>query len=268
MLMNIFSDSLRKHSKQQEINLTDLRIASPCPTEWSKMAGDNRVRHCSECNLNVYNLSAMTEREVQRLLTANSGQRLCARFYRRADGTVLTQDCPWSIRAMARKVSRLATALLTAALSVNLALAKNKAKPVTCECAQTQQKDSGLKLTVTDQQGALIPNAEITLENKRGKEKVTGSTGPSGEWGLAKVLPGRYNIKVQSPGFRTFTSVVNVHDGMLLGLKLKLPIVEVSTTVTADAALIGTMGGITSIVKNPDALPIAPSGGQHSLMRP
>ncbi len=94
--MGFFSGFLRHASKPIEINLTDIRIASPCPAEWSKMTGDDRVRHCAECHLNVYNLSAMTEREVKNLLAANQGQRLCTRFYRRADGTVLTQDCPWS----------------------------------------------------------------------------------------------------------------------------------------------------------------------------
>ena len=164
--MGFFSGFLRHSSKPIEINLTDIRIASPCPAEWSKMTGDDRVRHCAECHLNVYNLSAMTEREVKNLLAANQGQRLCTRFYRRADGTVLTQDCPWGLRATARKISRLATAVLTAVLSINFAAAKSKPKEASCDCQQTQQKDSGLKLTVMDQHGALIPNAEITLAEK------------------------------------------------------------------------------------------------------
>ena len=81
----------------QKINIQNIRVASPCPADWNTMAGDDRIRHCSECNLNVYNLSAMTEREVQRLI-ANSQGRVCGRFYRRADGTILTQDCPRGLR--------------------------------------------------------------------------------------------------------------------------------------------------------------------------
>jgi len=38
------------------------------------MAGDERIRRCSECNLNVYNLSAMTEHEVQRLVADSQGR--------------------------------------------------------------------------------------------------------------------------------------------------------------------------------------------------
>ena len=57
------------------------------------MDGDERVRFCRECNRNVYNLSAMTEREAQRVVAEREG-RLCVRFYQRRDGTVLTSDCP------------------------------------------------------------------------------------------------------------------------------------------------------------------------------
>ena len=32
-----------------------LCIALPCLTSWERMEGDERVRHCAVCNLNVYN---------------------------------------------------------------------------------------------------------------------------------------------------------------------------------------------------------------------
>jgi hypothetical protein len=70
-----------------------LRIASPCKAAWKNMDGDDRVRFCRECNRNVYNLTAMTEREARRVVTEREG-RLCVRFHRRQDGTVLTSDCP------------------------------------------------------------------------------------------------------------------------------------------------------------------------------
>src|SRR5690348_2944505 len=170
--MQIFPEILRKSSKPQEVSLNDIRIASPCPADWEKMVGDERVRHCSECNLNVYNLSAMTERQVQALITDNRGKRLCTRFYRRADGTVLTQDCPWSFRAMRRKASRLGAAILTALMSVTVAMGKSKPRPATCECSQSQQKDSGIKITVVDQHGLVIPKAEISLTEKSTQKTI------------------------------------------------------------------------------------------------
>ena len=69
-----------------------LTIASPCPASWDEMKGDERVRFCDECELNVYNLSDMSEEEALKLVEEREG-RLCVRFYQRKDGTVLTQDC-------------------------------------------------------------------------------------------------------------------------------------------------------------------------------
>lgn len=81
-------------------------VASPCPADWEGMTGDERVRHCSQCDLNVYNLSDMTEDEALRLVNENEG-RLCIRFFRRMDGTMITRDCPVGLVAVRRKIARL-----------------------------------------------------------------------------------------------------------------------------------------------------------------
>lgn len=73
--------------------LSDLRVAYPCEANWDEMAGNERVRHCSSCRLHVYNLSNLTRQQAQVLIEGAEG-RLCVRFYRRADGRVMTQDCP------------------------------------------------------------------------------------------------------------------------------------------------------------------------------
>src|SRR5262245_60732411 len=77
-------------------------IAAPCSAKWDDMAGDDRSRFCSHCQLNVYNLSAMTEEEGERLIIEKEG-KLCARIYRRADGTVITRDCPVGLAAIRRR---------------------------------------------------------------------------------------------------------------------------------------------------------------------
>jgi hypothetical protein len=233
------------------------------------MVGDERMRHCAECNLNVYNLSAMTEQQIQELIAGSRGKRLCARFYRRTDGTVLTQDCPWSLRALKRKVSRLAAAVLTAIMGVTVAMARNKPRPATCECSQSQQKDSGIKLIAVDQHGAVIPKAQITLEGKSIKEPIAGVTGPSGEWSQTKLTAGRYKVTVKAQGFSTFNNVVEVRDGTLLALKVKLPVAAVNTTIEVKAepvVIMGTTVGVLTEVHN--SIPSVPSsGGGLSPMR-
>lgn len=99
--------------------LDNIKIASPCSQDWDAMTGVGRKRYCGECKLNVYNLSGMTRREAESLLM-NSEGRLCVRFYRRQDGTILTKDCPVGWQAVKQRLSRVATAfvsLVFAALS-------------------------------------------------------------------------------------------------------------------------------------------------------
>jgi hypothetical protein len=96
--------------------LSRVRVAAPCQSDWNEMRGDERVRFCHLCSLNVYNLSAMTRREAERLVTGAEG-RLCIRFYRRADGTILTQSCPVGLRALKRRVTRVGSATFAAIIS-------------------------------------------------------------------------------------------------------------------------------------------------------
>jgi len=86
-----------------------LRIATPCSASWERMAGDERVRHCTLCSLNVYNFAEMTRDEIRDLLVRTEG-RVCARLYRSADGTVLTRDCPRGLSELRRRASRIAAA--------------------------------------------------------------------------------------------------------------------------------------------------------------
>jgi hypothetical protein len=104
--------------------LNDLRIASPCPASWHAMRGDDRVRFCDSCSKSVYNLSDLTAAEATALIRESEG-RLCVRLYRRADGTVLTADCPVGLRhALRRRLLRLATVgvVIFATLRSGLAL--------------------------------------------------------------------------------------------------------------------------------------------------
>ena len=97
--------------------LDRVRIAAPCEADWDEMRGDERVRFCHRCSLNVYNLSEMTSREAERLVMRAEGARLCVRFYCRKDGTMLTRSCPVGLRAIKRRASRIASATFAAIVS-------------------------------------------------------------------------------------------------------------------------------------------------------
>jgi len=98
--------------------LDKIEIASPCSASWAEMRGDERQRHCALCDKNVYNLSGMTRREITELIERTEGV-FCGRLYRRADGTVLTADCPVGLLAKTRRAAR-KMALAALALVVTL----------------------------------------------------------------------------------------------------------------------------------------------------
>jgi hypothetical protein len=72
--------------------LQRIYVASPCNVPWESMSGDDRVRHCASCDKDVFDLSALTRDEAEALLIEKKG-KLCAQYYRRDDGTILTADC-------------------------------------------------------------------------------------------------------------------------------------------------------------------------------
>src|SRR5215203_2536164 len=104
--------------------LEHVKVAAPCPADWGRMVGDERVRYCNKCSLHVYNLSGMTRREAEALVTSAEG-RLCVRFYRRPDGTILTRNCPVGLSALKRRAAHAATATLTAVLGFFAGLGLN-----------------------------------------------------------------------------------------------------------------------------------------------
>lgn len=79
--------------------LDEVQVAAPCHVAWDNMIGTQRIRYCHQCRRNVYNLSAMGREEAETLVQRHEG-RLCIRFFRRADGTMLTQDCPVGRRGL------------------------------------------------------------------------------------------------------------------------------------------------------------------------
>jgi len=113
------------------ISLELIEIATPCPASWDQMRGDDRVRFCDQCKLNVYDISAMSRHEATQLISQHQG-RLCVQMYRRADGTVITDDCGPIRRAARRSLQfagAAASAVLCAALSPVFLMSSDRPTP-------------------------------------------------------------------------------------------------------------------------------------------
>jgi len=92
----------------------DFRISSPCPKSWDDLVGDNRLRYCSQCKLNVYNFAEMGREEVERIVRRSEG-RICGTLFVRGDRTATLRDCPSArARTLTRRALKVAGFLLLA----------------------------------------------------------------------------------------------------------------------------------------------------------
>lgn len=225
--------------------LDRIKIAAPCPITWEQMKGDERVRFCHHCQLNVYNLSSLTKTEAEALLASSEG-RSCARLYRRRDGTVLTSDCPVGVRALRRRVARTAAAvfalvgsLTTIVLGQSKSSKQDSCKPqvrITQRDKSSSSQASSITGQVTDPSGAVVPGAKVTLQNTLSKQVRTTTTTDEGGFEFPELAPGKYSIKVTLQGFGKHKPVeirLNNNQTITVGLSLVLPAGEVLVGVVA-----------------------------------
>src|ERR1041384_45781 len=72
--------------------------------------------YCSRSTLDSHNLSAMTREQAEDLILLQEG-RLCVRFYKRKDGTIISNNCPVGLRALKAKYSSTKATILKAAMT-------------------------------------------------------------------------------------------------------------------------------------------------------
>jgi len=222
----------------KERMLDRLYVASPCSADWDAMPGNDQIRFCNQCQLSVYNLSAMTRKQAEELIAKTEG-RLCTKLYRRADGTIITSDCPVGLRAVKRRVSRAASATLSAILGfiTNQTVAwaddghKNCSHYTTkITRLQADEKTSLISGTVDDELKAVIVKAQITLVNKETKREYKTETDGAGEYRVSSLQAGTYNITISFLGFTAFKKEnLKINAGEALRLNVTL--------------LVGIMGG-------------------------
>src|SRR3990167_4880546 len=87
--------------------LSNLSISAPCSADWNSMTGDDKKRFCSLCNHNVFNVSAMRPAEAEAFLSSQFGKRVCVKYYKRRDGTLISQNCPIGLRQLRRQGQKL-----------------------------------------------------------------------------------------------------------------------------------------------------------------
>lgn len=90
---------------------------------------------------------------------------------------------------------------------------------------------------VRDQTGAVIPNAKVTVTNQETNVTYTTETTSSGTYALASLPVGKYTLKVEVPGFKTFTSNDNILEvGRPTEIDVKMTVGERTEVVSVESA--------------------------------
>jgi ankyrin repeat protein len=185
--------------------LNNLTIPSPCSADWNSMVGNDQVRFCEHCSLDVHNLSTMTRNQAQRLVARSNG-RLCVRYHYDSTGRPLTLPLSQKLHRINRRVSQIAAGAFTATLSITSAVAQNAANaqsmnPPAAQLAPRRELGSSIAGTITDQNGALIPGATIYLSNAELQVALYASTGFNGQFKIDNLQAAVYKLRIEAPGF-------------------------------------------------------------------
>jgi hypothetical protein len=96
---------------------------------------------------------------------------------------------------------------------------------------------SGIRGTVVDQTGAVIPNATVTAINVATNARVTRMSGGLGEFTISPLPVGQYRVEVSRPGFQQLVEQgVTVDGRQMATLNVRLTVGSSSATVTVTAA--------------------------------
>src|SRR5205823_6636172 len=93
--------------------------------------------------------------------------------------------------------------------------------------------------TITDQSGAGVPKAHVTLINKATSVQKEADTDESGHYTITDVPPGNYDLKVTASGFKPLTQTnLTVTANAVMNGDAKLQVGAISEQVTVEASTV------------------------------
>ncbi len=135
--------------------------------------------------------------------------------------------------------------------------------------ASAQTTSGTITGTVTDQSGAVVPMAKITLTDEATKDTRETTTKESGEFVFAALRPSTYTISIETAGFQTFRQtgiVLASSDRISVGtLRLTVGQSTESVTITSQAPAINTEGSDTAPALNQVQLASIPIAGRDVM---
>jgi len=232
-----------------------MTIPAPCDADWDSMIGNDRVRFCQHCNLQVTNLSSLTRQEARRLVARSEG-RLCVRFVKRPDGTALTKQMPQKFHQIGRRVSRFAAGAFSATLSLSSAAAQSRSSRTSAPLLMATQvavkTENACILTgiISDPNGAVIAEATITLTSAEMHTFYTYTSSDDGMYKFSLLPAGEYLLAVEASSFERLERKVILVDGEeTLNIELAIPQITATVDIQTDRSNVelATSGAVAFI---------------------
>ncbi|HVG39613.1 MAG TPA: ATP-binding cassette domain-containing protein [Pyrinomonadaceae bacterium] len=117
--------------------------------------------------------------------------------------------------------------------------------------ARAQSATASLGGVVTDEQGAVVPGATVTIENGAKAIARQAETNGEGFFTFTQITPSTYTVKAQGNGFTAAELVgvvLNVNDQRSLRIQLKVAGVGETVDVNDSALLIGESPAVSTVV--------------------
>lgn len=117
--------------------------------------------------------------------------------------------------------------------------------------------------TVTDPSGAVIPNAQVTLNNNDTGTTVTRQTTGTGAYRFALLSPGNYTVTISAPNYQTVKRSVRVAVGQAttVNVQMALATEQQTVTVTAEGSVLQTETSNLSTTMSTEQVQLVPNGG-------
>jgi len=128
------------------------------------------------------------------------------------------------------------------------------------------QYSSGIEGTVTDQSGAVIPSAQVTITNQDTQVKQIAVSNTQGFVQILHLAPGRYHATVVATGFSTWEQKdidIEGSDVRTMYPKLSVGAIQSTVEVTANSSAVETTSGTISRVLEQQTVESAPLVGEN-----
>ena len=122
---------------------------------------------------------------------------------------------------------------------------------------------AGVAGTITDPAGAVIPRAQVELKNDDTGATYTAASDARGQFNIAGMAPGRYDLSITSMGFqRLVRSSIEVQPQTIARIDSTLNVgtTAETVTVTAEVPLLKTESGAVSTTRNAPAAELPLNG--------